>query len=92
MHFNSKLCALFFLSFAVSFLSSAWALLAMVRSIPWPGVRPQNLLFLAALFYLLAHISGTKAQQNHEHWRNLIVRSFAVLDVSRNPSHKSAKT
>jgi hypothetical protein len=91
MHFNSKLCALFFVCFVVSFFSSAWALLARVSSIPWPGAKPQTLFLLAALFYLLARVSGTKARQNHEHWKNLIVRSFVVMDVSGQPSHEAAK-
>jgi hypothetical protein len=78
MHFNNKLCMLFFSAFLAALVGIIWSLLSMVTPLPWTGIQARYLAFFGAAFYGIARASGTKANQNHEHWRNLIIRSFVV--------------
>jgi hypothetical protein len=92
MHFNSKLCMIFSLACVTTLVGFSWSFLSkIVTSMSWSGIGARYLALLALFFYVIARASGTKASQNHEHWRNLIVRSFVVSPRAQEDVHKSAK-
>jgi hypothetical protein len=84
MHFNSKLCMIFSLACVTTLVGFSWSFLSkIVTSMSWSGIGARYLALLALFFYVIARASGTKASQNHEHWRNLIVRSFVYRPPPR---------
>jgi hypothetical protein len=91
MHFNSKLCMLFVLAFLAALVGIALSLLSMVTPLPWTGIQARYLAFFGAVFWLIARASGTKSNQNHEHWRNLIIRSFVVSTPPQESAHNAAE-
>jgi hypothetical protein len=73
MHFNAKLCLLFF----VCMLIAAFGVL-------WPPTHGRlTFLVVSALCYAIAWSCGRKAQANQRHWQALIIRSFIVTGLAR---------
>jgi len=78
MHFNSRLCSLFFLGFVFSVLGLLGSFLVKFQWVPALGAGTTWFLFLAVLFWAIARASGTKAQNNGNRWQRLIINSFVA--------------
>jgi hypothetical protein len=78
MHFNSKLCMLFFAACLLTLVGVGWSLLSVMTPVCWWGIRLRFLVPTAILFWMIARASGTNAKNNRDHWRNSIIRSFVV--------------
>lgn len=77
--FNARLCALFLISCLLSLLAAVLSAVRVLNGYAVPHTQLIASLFLVLLFYSTARASGRKAQQNHSHWRALIMRSFVIL-------------